>query len=289
MQRFAFFPLIIGIFAVSTGSIFARLADAPPLATAAYRMIIASLILAPFAFIYKRHEIVQLDRKDFLRTIIAGIFLAVHFGTWISSLSYTSVASSVVLVNTIPIWVGLAALLSREKLSKLTWAALIISVIGGLLVGYGDFSINPMALWGDFLALTGGIAVSVYVIFGRKVRQKLSLLAYICLCYSTAAISLLITNLLLGVKMSGFSDNTWLSFLGIAIVPQLFGHSCYNWALGYLSTELVAVTLLGEPIGGSILAYFMFDEFPTPTMFAGFTLLMFAIVIAAMGEKKDDK
>ena len=289
MRRFAFLGLIFGIFAVSTGAVFARLADAPPLAIAAYRLIIASSILAPFAFIYKRHEISRLDRKDLLRTFISGAFLAVHFGTWISSLSYTSVASSVVLVNTIPIWVGLAALLSGEKLSKLTWMALVISVIGGFLVGYGDFSINPMALWGDFLALTGGIAVSMYVILGREVRQKLSLLAYISLCYSTAAILLLITNLLFGVRMSGFSENTWTLFIGIAIIPQLLGHSCYNWALGYFSAELVAVMLLGEPIGSSILAYFMFDELPTPVMFAGFAFLMFAIVLAAIGEKKDSK
>jgi len=280
--------LIIGIFTVSTGAIFARLADAPPLATAAYRLTIASLILAPFAFIHRRHEIACLERKDLIYTFAAGAFLAVHFGTWISSLSYTSVASSVVLVNTIPIWVGLAAFLTGEKLSKLTWAALAISVIGGFLVGYGDFSIDPRALWGDFLALIGGIAVSGYVIFGRKVRQKLSLLAYISLCYGTAAILLLAANFLTGGGMS-FSAHTWLMFLCIAIVPQLLGHSCYNWALGYFSAEFIAVALLGEPIGSSVLAYFMFDELPAPIMFLGFAFLMSAIVIAAMGEQKDNK
>ena len=287
MRRLAFPALIIGIFAVSTGAIFARLADAPPLATAAYRLTIASLILTPFAFIYRRDEIAQLDRKDLIRTFIAGAFLAVHFGTWISSLSYTSVASSVVLVNTIPIWVGLVAFLTGEKLSKLTWAALVISVIGAFFVGYGDFSIDPMALWGDFLALIGGIAVSGYVIFGRKVRQKLSLLAYISLCYGTAAVLLCITSLLSGVRISGFSSYTWLMLLCIAIVPQLLGHSCYNWALGYFSAGFIAVALLGEPIGSSVLAYFMFDELPTPVMFLGFAFLLFAIVIAAFGEQKN--
>lgn len=286
MRRFALFALVFGILSVSTGAVFARLADAPPLATAAYRLTIASLILAPFAFIYRRHEIARLDRKDLLYTFIAGAFLAVHFGTWISSLSYTSVASSVVLVNTIPIWVGLAALLTGEKLSKLTWAALGISVVGVFLVGYGDFSIDPQALWGDCLALIGSIGVSGYVIFGRKIRQKLSLLAYVSLCYGTAAILLSIANLLSGGSMSGFSAHTWLMFLGIAVVPQLLGHSCYNWALGYFSAEFIAVMLLGEPIGCSIMAYFMFDEFPTPIMFAGFAFLMLAIVIAALGESK---
>ena len=290
MRRFAFPALTFGIFAVSTGAIFARLANvnAPPLATAAYRLTIASLILAPFAFIYRRHEIARLDRKDLIYTFIAGAFLAVHFGTWISSLSYTSVASSVVLVNTLPIWVGLAAFLSGEKLSKFTWAALAISVIGGFLVGYGDFSIDPRALLGDFLALIGGIAVSGYVIFGRKVRQKLSLLAYISLCYGTAAILLLIANFVSGGGVI-FSAYTWLMFLCIAIVPQLLGHSCYNWALGYFSAEFIAVALLGEPIGSSVLAYFMFDEMPAPIMFLGFAFLMSAIVIASMGEQQNNK
>ena len=289
MRRFAFPALVFGIFAISTGAIFARLSDAPPLATAAYRLIIASLILAPFAFAYRRHEIAQLNRKDLICTFSAGAFLAVHFGAWISSLSYTSVASSVALVNTIPIWVGLAAFFMGEKLSKLTWIALILSIIGGFLVGYGDFSLDPKALWGDCLALVGGIAVSGYVILGGKVRKKLSLLAYISLCYGTAAIFLCIICLLLGVKMSGFSPFNWLIFLGIAIVPQLLGHSCYNWALGYASAGFIAVALLGEPIGSSILAFFMFDEFPTPIMFLGFAFLMVAIVIAAMGEQKVGK
>ena len=286
MRRFAFTALVFGIFAISTGAIFARLSDAPPLATAAYRLTIASLILAPFAFVYRRREIARLDTKDLIYTFSAGAFLAVHFGAWITSLSYTSVASSVALVNTIPIWVGLAAFFMGEKLSKLTKLALILSIIGGFLVSYGDFSLDPMALWGDCLALVGGIAVSGYVILGRRVRQKLSLLAYISLCYGTAAIFLCTTCLLSGVKMSGFPTNTWLIFLGIAIVPQLLGHSVYNWALGYTSAEFIAVALLGEPIGSSILAFFMFGELPTSVMFLGFAFLMSAIVIAAMGEQK---
>ena len=289
LRRFAFPALVFGIFAISTGAIFARLSDAPPLATAAYRLTIASLILTPFAFVYKRREIARLDRKDLIYTFSAGALLAVHFGAWISSLSYTSVASSVVLVNTIPIWVGLAAFLMGEKLSKLMWMALILSIIGGFLVGYGDFSLAPRALWGDCLALVGGMAVSGYVILGRRVRQKLSLLTYISLCYGTAAVFLCITSLLLGVKMSGFSTYTWLIFLGIAIVPQLFGHSCYNWALKYTSAEFIAVALLGEPIGSSILAFFMFDELPTPIMFLGFAVLMSAIVISVKGEQKEGK
>jgi drug/metabolite transporter (DMT)-like permease len=289
LRRFAFLALIFGIFAISTGAVFARLSDAPSLATAAYRLTIASLILAPFAFVYRRHEIARLNRKDLIYTFSAGAFLAVHFGAWISSLSYTSVASSVTLVNTIPIWVGLAAFLMGEKLSGLTWMALILSVIGGFFVGYGDFSTDPRALWGDCLAIIGGMAVSGYVILGRRVRQKLSLLAYVSLCYGTAAIFLCITCQLLGVKMSGFSQYTWLIFLGMAIVPQLLGHSCYNWALGYASAEFIAVALLGEPIGSSILAFFMFDELPKPIMFLGFAFIMSAIVIAAAGEQKDGK
>lgn len=287
MKKFAFPALTAGIFAVSTGAIFARLAEAPPLATAAYRLIIASAVLAPIALFLKRDEIRRLDREDLIYTLISGAFLALHFGTWISSLAYTSVASSVVLVNTIPIWVGLASYFMGEKLSRATWIALVLSVMGGVLVGYGDFSLDPRALWGDILALIGGITVSGYVIFGRRVRQKLSLLSYVSICYGTAAILLCATNFAAGVQMSGFSWHTWTMFLCAALIPQIIGHSSYNWALGYFSAGFIAVALLGEPIGSSSLAFIIFDELPTPVMFWGFGFLMSAIVLAAIGEKKD--
>jgi drug/metabolite transporter (DMT)-like permease len=183
--------LISGILAVSTGAIFARLAEAPALVIAAYRVGLASLILAPIAWWQVRDELLGLEKKEYLLAGLAGLFLACHFGTWISSLNYTSVANSVVLVNTNPIWVGvLTPLISKDRLSWMTRIGIVISVIGGVIIGFGDFAIGRQALWGDFLALLGSVCAAMYLLLGRNLRQKLSLLAYIVLCYGSAAIIL---------------------------------------------------------------------------------------------------
>jgi drug/metabolite transporter (DMT)-like permease len=256
--------LISGILAVSTGAIFARLAEAPALVIAAYRVGLASLILAPIAWWQVRDELLGLEKKEYLLAGLAGLFLACHFGTWISSLNYTSVANSVVLVNTNPIWVGvLTPLISKDRLSWMTRIGIVISVIGGVIIGFGDFAIGRQALWGDFLALLGSVCAAMYLLLGRNLRQKLSLLAYIVLCYG----------------------GTYSAFVGMAVISQIIGHSSYNWALKWFSASLIAVSLLGEPIGATILAYIIFGETLTWTKFVGGTLILAAIYLAGRGEQ----
>jgi drug/metabolite transporter (DMT)-like permease len=258
--------LISGILAVSTGAIFARLAEAPALVIAAYRVGLASLILAPIAWWQVRDELLGLEKKEYLLAGLAGLFLACHFGTWISSLNYTSVANSVVLVNTNPIWVGvLTPLISKDRLSWMTRIGIVISVIGGVIIGFGDFAIGRQALWGDFLALLGSVCAAMYLLLGRNLRQKLSLLAYIVLCYGSAG--------------------TYSAFVGMAVISQIIGHSSYNWALKWFSASLIAVSLLGEPIGATILAYIIFGETLTWTKFVGGTLILAAIYLAGRGEQ----
>lgn len=288
-KKFAIPALLFGVFGTSMGAIFARMAvagGAPALSTSAYRLLIASLLLWPVILISKRDELKSLTKRDFLCTFTAGIFLAIHFATWISSLDYTSVASSVVLVNTAPLWVGIASPFMGEKVSRMTMIAIVLSIIGGSIVGWGDFSVSRLALFGDVLALIGGIAVSGYLVCGRKVRKKLSLLTYVGLCYGTAALCLCTMNISAAVPMFGFSDTVWLAFLGSAVVPQIIGHTSYNWALGYFSASFVAVALLGEPIGSSIMAFYLFNEFPSPIMFVGFAFLFVSIVLAAKSEQE---
>jgi drug/metabolite transporter (DMT)-like permease len=277
--------LVSGVLAVSTGAIFARLAVAPAVVIAAYRVGLASLILAPFAWWRAREELLRLTARDYRLAALAGLFLALHFGTWISSLQYTSVANSVMLVNTNPLWVGvLTPFISKDHVSRLTKIGIGLSVIGGLIIGVGDFATDAGSLFGDFLALVGSLCAACYLLLGRTLRRKLSLLAYVILCYGSAAVILWAAVLALRLPAAGFSGTTYAAFVGMALISQIVGHSSYNWALRWFSTGLIAVSLLGEPIGATILAYLLFDEGMTWAKGVGGLLILLAIYLAGRGE-----
>ena len=277
--------LAIGIVAVSFASIFIRLAEAPSLVIAASRLTIASLILAPAAFIRGKDELRSLTKGDLRLALLSGLFLGVHFATWISSLEYTSVASSVVFVSTSPMFVGLAShFLLKERVSRQMFAGIAVSVLGGMIVGYGDFGLGTRELFGDFLALAGAAAVSVYLLVGRKLRRHLSLLSYIFLVYGTAAVFLIAVCLAMGHTFSGYPRQTYLLFVLLAVVPQIIGHSSSTCALKYLPATLVGVATLGEPIGSTILAYFALREAPTLAKLGGGVLILAGIYVSSRAE-----
>ncbi|MBW2433307.1 MAG: DMT family transporter [Deltaproteobacteria bacterium] len=285
-----YLALIVGTMAVSTGAIFARLADAPALVIAAYRVGLATLILAPIAWVKARDEIKTLSKRDLKLAVISGFFLALHFATWISSLDYTSVANSVVLVNTNPLWVGLLTpLIAKERVKRAAVYSICISVIGGAIIGYGDFATGGKALLGDGLALAGSICAAIYLLLGRSLRRKLSLVAYIFICYGSAAVILWIIVLSLRLPITGFSPGTVAAFWGMALIAQIIGHSTYNWALRWLTAGLIAVSLLGEPIGSTILAYLIFDEGLTVYKAVGGVIILSAIYLAASAEHRNSK
>ncbi len=284
------FALLLGVFAVSTGAIFARLAsEAPALVIAAYRVGIASLIIAPLAWLKVRREMLSLSRRDLGLALLSGLFLALHFGTWIYSLKYTSVANSVVLVNTNPLWVGLLTpLITKERMKTGVIVGILLSVSGGVIIGAGDFASGGKALWGDALALAGSLCAAGYLLLGRSLRRRLSVLAYIGLCYTGAAIFLWTLVLGLGLPISGFSSQTYTWFIAMALVSQLIGHSSYNWALKWFSASLIAVSLLGEPIIGTLLAYVLFNEGLTVLKLFGGGLILLAIYITSASEKQSE-
>jgi len=278
--------LTIGILGVSTGSIFARLADAPALVTAAYRIGLASLVLLPLAAWKAGDELRNLSFRDVKMTVLSGLFLALHFATWISSLDYTSIANSVVLVNTIPLWVGLfTPLITKDRLVRATVISIIISVVGASIISFGDFATGGRALLGDFLAVIGAICAAIYLLLGRNLRPKLSLLSYVAICYGSAALFLWLVVLVLKLPVTGYNTQTIAAFWAMALISQIIGHSSYNWALKWFSTGLVAVALLGEPIGATIMAYIIFNEGLTWAKFIGGLVILSAIYIAATGEQ----
>ena len=278
--------LSAGVLAISTGAIFARMAEAPPLIIAAYRVGLSTAFLLPLAGREAVREAKGLSRRDLWTVVLSGCFLALHFATWISSLFYTTVASSVVIVNAIPLWTGLLSpFVAGEPFSKGLKRGLLIALPGGAIIGWGDFALGGAALWGDFLALLGSFFAALYILFGRRVRPRMSLRAYITVNYGTAAVVLWAIAAAAGLSPAGYSSSTWAAFFLMALIPQLLGHSSYNWALRWLPGGTVALCLLGEPIGSTLLAAFFLAEPVTLSKAAGGALILAGIVMAARENK----
>jgi len=251
--------LLIGIIAISTASIFIKLCDAPVLIIATYRLMVASLMLSPFAYYKKTWR--GWERNAWGWLLLSGLLLSLHFALWITSLKYTSVASSVVLVTTHPIFVGVGGLLFlKERLGLNLILGIALSVLGSGLIGYGDMALSREALMGDGLALLGAIAASGYLLVGRKMRKDQELFSYIFPVYSTAGLILILLSLIFRQSFFGYSASTYFYLFLLALVPQLIGHTTFNWALKYLPASIVAVAILGEPIGSTILAFFILGE-----------------------------
>ncbi len=278
--------LFIGTMGVSCGAIFARLADAPALVIAAYRMGFALLFLFPWIGFSAGRTPAPIQLRDGWLAALSGIFLAGHFATWISSLNYTTVANSVVLVNTNPIWVGLLTpLITKDRLLKETVIGIVLCVAGGMLIGWGDLSGVKGALKGDFLALCGSFFAAGYLLIGRLLRQRMALFAYVGICYGVAAAILGITAWGLDLPLKGFSTVTWAALVGAAVVSQILGHTSYNWALKWFSAHMVAISLLGEPVLATMMAWGFLGERPALIHLLGGGLILAGIYLAASRER----
>ncbi len=284
--------LLIGILAVSTASLFIRYAqqEAPSPVIAAYRLALATLVLAPW-FWRHREAWRRFSRGTWGWMALAGAFLALHFLAWITSLEFTTVASSVVLVTTTPLWVALfSALWLRERLTRPMLVGLGLAFTGGLLMALGDAGAgNPMggpervwglpAVWvGDALALMGAWAAAGYLMVGRHLRERTPFPVYLFLVYGTAAVLTWGFVLVQGLPWRGFSQETYLWLVLLGLVPQLIGHSAFNWALRHLPTTAVAAHLLGEPVGSTLLALVFLREIPAPLSLVGAVLVLVGLV-----------
>lgn len=291
--------LLIAILAVSTASIFIRFAqaDAPSLVIAAVRLTLASLALAPFALLQHRDEIRSLTRREWILAILSGLFLSVHFAAWITSLEFTTVVSSVALVSTGPLWVAiLSPIFLKETPSRWVWIGMTFALLGGIIVGLGDscstsglsLSCPPLsdllagsAFWGNFLALLGAWTVAGYLMIGRTLRARISLVPYIFIVYGVASIALIVYMLAANQTPFGYPPVTYLWLLCLALIPQLIGHSTYNWALRFMPASMVSVTTLGEPIGSAILAFFILGESPSAITLVGGALILVGIYLTS--------
>jgi drug/metabolite transporter (DMT)-like permease len=298
-----FLVLTAGIFAISSGSILIRLAQdeaVPSLVIALWRMLLSALILLPFTMAGKRHELGQMGRAKWGLAALSGFLLGLHFATWTSSLALTSITSSTVLVATAPLWVGLASpFLLREPLGRglklgiglALLGTLVVSIGGALGVEDGRIALNLAGSaensnpsLGNALALAGGITVAGYMIIGRRLRPHLSLLSYTFVVYGLAAMTLLVINLAGGQDLLGYGWLAFTLFLAMALFPQLTGHSSFNWALSFLPAAFVALAAISEPVGATILAMLIFQEFPGPVVVLGSVLILAGVFLGSRSQ-----
>lgn len=288
--------LIFSILAISTASIMIKFAqlEAPSLVIAFYRMLVASLVYLAVAGLFFRKELSHLPVSVFVLSTLSGLFLALHFATWITSLEHTSVTSSAVLVSTTPLWVALASLmLFKEDIRKLYWVGLFCALLGVVIVSLpvsanpgfiNDEAVRDFPLMnnGSLLALAGAFFGTGYILIGRQLRKTISMPVYAAVTYTASTLFLFLMVIYTKASLIGHSSNVFILMILIGLIPQVIGHSSYNWALKYIPASVISIALLGEPVGASIQAMLFIGEKPGINEIIGGALILLGIYVATM-------
>ncbi len=285
-----FAALAFAVFAGSTSAILVRWSHAPSSVAALYRVVFTTAIVAPIAFVSYREEFARLSRRDLGFAVIAGVALAVHFAAWFESLNHTSVAASVTLVQTQPIFVAMgAALVLGERVSKETAIGIAVAIVGAAAMSLGDAGEAPISdatMYGNALALLGALTVAGYVLAGRSIRQRVSLFPYVTVVYTACAATLFVLVGAQGHDFVAYPAREWLLFLGMAVGPGVFGHTVINWVLEHLESVVVSVAWLGEPVGSTILALALLAEVPDSITVAGGLIVLAGIYVTTIERER---
>ena len=277
----------VSILAISTAAILIEVSEAPPLAVAFHRLLYATLMLLPFALVLARDDLRRLSAADWLGLSLVGAVLALHFAAWITSIRLTSVAASVVLVTLHPVAVALLShRLFGEGIRPAGYAGIVLALLGGLVITWSDAQAGPMPLVGDALALLGAAAAAFYFLSGRRYRRRLGLLAYVVPVYAACTLVLGVLLVALpapyGGSLLGYPPREHLLFLALAVFPMLVGHTVLNWALRHVTAPVIATTILGEPLGASILAWLLLDQLPRAGVLVGGGIVLAGILLVAL-------
>lgn len=284
-----YFILILGVVSVSFAAVFIRLADAPPLVIATYRLVIASSVLIPLTLVRSGKTLKKLSRSDVLLILLSSVFIALHFALWITSLSYTTIASSVVIVTSHPVFVAIISyFLWGERLNRLTILGIVVALVGVVFINYGGFTLNPRAIIGDLMALLAALSMGAYLIIGRQIRGRISILPYLASIYAGAALLLLVASLSSGQALFGYSGTTYTMLFLLALVPQLIGHSSLNLAVRLMPVTTVSVGILGEPVIAIALGYAILGEGITTIEILGSLLTLGGIFIVMRYKTKEE-
>ncbi|MGI6225005.1 MAG: DMT family transporter [Peptococcales bacterium] len=270
--------LFIGVLGVSSSAILVKLTNAPPVVIAVYRMIFTFLMLLPVTIKKSRKDFQHIKKSQYFWAFISGLFISLHFITWFSALQYTSVASATVLVDTHPLFVLIFGyILWRETFPLKAYLGVFLALIGTVILSWGDFQLGVGHLKGDFLALIGAFTVACYYLCGRHLRKTMNVLPYTTLVYGFSALFLLVVTISKGYSLSGYSFKDYLVFLSLAFFCTIMGHTILNWALKFLPTASVSVSVLGEPVIASVMAFFIFGESLTQLQLLGSILVLSGI------------
>ncbi len=280
----------IGVIAVSFAAIFIKLAgEAPALIIAAYRLVLATVLMSPFVLRRVKRRARDYTKQTLFWNILSGVFLALHFATWIASLQYTSVARSVLLVTTSPVFVALLGwLFLKEKLKGPVVAGIVLCVVGTGVMAGGKNLMAGAGIRGDMLALAGAFFAALYLLIGRYLRQTITTTTYSYITYGIAAVVLAGTTLLLGLPWDGYSSTTYLMFLLLAIIPQIIGHTSFNYALRYVPAFIVAIVVLGEPILASSLAAWLLNEPLLHRTITGGVIILTGVFLTVYVQEKEE-
>ena len=280
--------LAVAVVAVSTSAILVEWSGAPSLVKALYRVVFTTALLLPVALARPsdRAAFAEIRARDVLLAVASGVALAVHFASWFESLRWTSVAASVTLVQAQPLFVvaGAWALLD-ERVDRRVVAGIGVALAGMAVMSAGDALLGaaqtvagPDPLYGNALAVLGAATAAAYVLLGRSLRQRLPLLPYVVVVYATCAVTLLSATLARGHALVGYGATEWLLFLAMAAGPGVFGHTVINWALAHVESSVVSVSLLGEPVGSTLLAVLLLAEYPSPITLVGGAVVLAGVV-----------
>ncbi|USG64422.1 DMT family transporter [Brevibacillus ruminantium] len=292
-----YLALFLGVVAISTSAIFVKLSVAPSPIIATYRLVFSVVLTLPLLYWNRGAigEIIRMPRKQWLLCTLSGAFLASHFLLWFESLNYTSVASSTVLVTLQPLFAFIGGyFFFGEKVRPLALTGGLLAIVGSFVIGWGDFQVGGMALWGDILALTGAATVTGYWLIAQYIRQYLSSFSYTLVVYSITSIILVCYDLVLGYPLTGYEAADWGWFFCLALFPTLLGHSILNWIIKWLNTTTISMGILGEPVGTAILAYFILGEVVTIPQYVGGLIILAGIYLfirynqIAKGVEKDE-
>jgi drug/metabolite transporter (DMT)-like permease len=278
--------LVVAILAVSTSAILLRWSGAPPSVEAFYRVLFTTLLLAPLGLSRHGSDLRSLRRRDALAAGVTGVALAVHFASWFQSVEWTSVAAAVTLVQAQPLFVAVGAwALLSERLTRGKLAGILVAVGGMVVMSAGEFlsgtATGPRPLWGNGLAVLAAVMMAGYVLAGRSLRRRVALVPYVLVVYSACAVVLLGVVLAQGHSLVGYDPAEWTLFLGMAVGPGILGHTVINWALEHVESSVVSVSLLGEPVGSTVLAVFLVPEIPGPWTVVGGAVVLAGIYVTA--------